>query len=248
MSNQWGGSWGSDWNPANGHGPIPTCPLYCTDELIAIQAPADFANLVDRSQIDAQGQDGVFDADAPWVLNSASVDFQAQGVQAQGVIRLAGPKNVFQGGGQQFAIDSVSGNSATLRRLGKALNLGQPPAPTAGLSGVSFEVLTFYSQIDQATYRIKDRFGIDETIWTRASQWIYQGAEARFRCLRDAVVFTVLLDAYEQGNRSEQGDWAAKTRIIRGRLADSLEQVRIRWGQYGNSQSPTGPTSGMLCR
>ena len=68
-----------------------------------------------------------------------------------------------------LAIDSVLGTSLTLRRLHKDLNVGQPPAPAAGLTNVTFTINTLDPQTEEASFDIKRRFGIDENIVDRTS-------------------------------------------------------------------------------
>ena len=145
-----------------------------------------------------------------------------------------GPKQYFPGSGQLFAIDSVSGSAVTLRRLHKDLNVGQPPAPAAGLSGVTFTINTLDPQIEEASFDIKRRFGIDENIVYRDSSWIYDQ-----RDLRMATVLTVLLARYTQEARTDKGDWARKISLIRTELEIVLDRVQVRWGPLGNSAEPT---------
>ena len=76
---------------------------------------------------------------------------------------------------------------AQLRALHKDLNVGQPPAPAAGLTGVTFTINTLDPQTEEASFDIKRRFGIDELIVYRTSTWVYD-----LRDLRMATVLTVL--------------------------------------------------------
>ncbi len=134
---------------------------------------------------------------------------------------------------QLFAIDSVSGSAVTLRRLHKDLNVGQPPAPSAGLTGVTFTISTLDPQIEEASFDIKRRFGIDENIAYRSSSWIYDQ-----RDLRMATVLTVLLARYTQEARTDKGDWARKINLIKTELDVVLDRVQVRWGPLGNSAEP----------
>lgn len=214
--------------------PEQTIPVYCTDEDILVRAGGDFIMLCPPWQQMAAGTDGVFAPGNPWVLNSASVNFAANGVSANQVAWLTAPKSQFPGGGQLLAIDSVSGNSITLRRPHKDLSVGQPPAPTSGLTGVAFTINTLDPQSEEASFDIKRRFGIDENITDRTSTWIYA-----LRDLRMATVLTVLYDRYVQENRAEQGDFQNKIRRIRQQLDDVLARVQVRWGPFGNSAEPS---------
>ena len=160
----------------------------------------------------AKGTDGVFNSGYPWVLNSASVDFLAQGVAPNQVVCLSGPKANYPGGGDLLAIDSVAANAITLRRPYKDLNVGMPPGPAAGLTNVTFNVTTFDPQIEDASFDIKRRFGIDENITFRDSSWIYD-----LHDLRMAVVLSVLYDRYTAELRSDRGDWVRKMGHIRNK-------------------------------
>jgi len=216
--------------------PGQTAPLYCTDEDILIRAGGDWAILCPPWQLMASGSDGVFSSGTPWVLTSTSANFQTNGVIANQVIQLTGPKNAFPGGGQFLAIDSVSGSSITLRRPHQDLNVGQPPGGT-GLAGVLFTIATLGPQIEEATYDIKRRFAIDDTTGTnvnRQSAWIYDQRE-----LRIATVLSVLYDRYTFEARTKEGDFAAKISRIRQQLDDCLARVQVRWGPFGNSAEPS---------
>lgn len=214
--------------------PDQTAPRYATDENLAVAAGADYANLCPASQIMAQGLDGVFANGAPWVLASATVDFAAYGVQPNHVVRLTAPGGSFKGTGQMLAVDSVAAGSITLRRLHKDLAEGMPPAPSAGLTSVAFLIQTFDPQIEEASFALKRRFSIDETIFYRSSTWIYD-----LRELRMATVWTVLCDRYSQEARTNAGDFPMKYARAKQKLSEVIEQVSVRWGDQGNAQEPT---------
>ena len=140
----------------------------------------------------------------------------------------------YPGGGQLFAVDSVSGSSITLRRLYKDLNVGQPPAPAAGLTSVVFTINTFDPQSAEASFDIKRRYGIDENIVDRGSSWIYD-----LQDLRMATVLTVLFERYSQEARGDKGDFARKVGYTKAALEQVLDRVQVRWGPQGNSAEPT---------
>jgi hypothetical protein len=219
------------------HLPPQTCPVYCSDEDILVHAGGDFGILCPAWQQMAQGNDGTFAPGSPWVLTSASVDFAANGVNPNQVVWLTAPKSQYPGGGHFLAVDSISGNSVTLRRPYKNLNVGQPPAPSAGLTGVSFTINTLDPQIAEASYDIKQRFAIDDNpvIGTqRASWWIYDR-----QVLRVATIYTVLLERYTQETRTDGGDFEKKVVRFRQKLDDALARVQVRWGPFGNSAEPS---------
>ncbi len=213
--------------------PAQSLPVYATDEDIAVRAGGDFVTLCPQWQQMAAGADGFFSAGIPWVLNSTAVNFETNGVAPNQVVQLTAPKTQFPGGGQLLAVDSVSGNTVTLRRLHKDLNVGQPPAPAAGILGVQFAINTLDPQIEEATFDIKRRFGIDENITFRDSTWIYDQ-----RDLRMAVVLSVLQDRYSAENRSNRGDFFQKITQIRRQLDAIIDRVQVRWGPFGNSAEP----------
>jgi hypothetical protein len=214
--------------------PEQTTPAYCTDEDICVRVGGDFVALCPAWQCMAAGTDGVFANGSPWVLTSASVNFQSNGVTANQVIQLTAPKNAFPGSGALFAIDSVSGGSITLRRLHEDLHVGQPPGPTSGLTGVAFTINTLDPQIEEASFDIKRRFGIDENIGFRTSSWVYD-----LRDLRMATVLAVLLARYTQEARTDRGDFPRKIELIKGELLTVLDRVQVRWGPLGNSSEPS---------
>src|SRR4029077_5216092 len=98
----------------------------------------------------------------------------------------------------------------------------------AGLAAVVFTVNTLDPQIEEASFDLKRRFGIDELVAGRSSYWVYD-----LRDLRMATVLSVLLDRYTQETRSDKGDFALKIGRIRQQLDDVLGRVQVRWGPTG---------------
>ena len=214
--------------------PESTTPVYATDEDIAVRAGGDFVTLCPAWQLMAQGSDGVLSQGPPWSLTSTSIDFQANGVNPNQVVLFTAPKTNFPGGGQLLAIDTVSGNMITLRRLHKDVGIGQPPCPAGGLTGVTFTITTLDPQTEEASFDIKRRYGIDENVMDRASQWIYD-----LRDLRIATVLTVLHERYIAETRADRGDFARKVGLIKSQLSEVLDRVQVRWGPYGDSAEPS---------
>jgi hypothetical protein len=223
--------------------PELTTPVYCTDEDIVARAGGDFITLCPSWQQMAAGTDGFFNSGSPWVFNSTSTNFATNGVAPNQVLYLTAPKSQFPGGGQLLAIDSVSGSSLTLRRIYKDLNVGNPPVPFAGLSGITFAINTLDPQSATASFDIKRRFGIDETIVDRQSQWIFE-----LQDLRMATVLSVLLSRYTQEARVDRGDFARKVQQIKIELQQVLDRVQVRWGPFGNSAEPSTLFSTKLSR
>lgn len=226
--------------------PSQTSPTYATDEDILVHAGGDYAALTPSWQQMAGGADGAFAPGSPWVLSSPSVNFEANGVGPNQVVWLTAPKTQFPGGGAFLAVDSVSGNSVTLRRPYKPQNVGMPPAPAAGLSGVAFAINTLDPQIEEASYELKQRFAIDDSTFAgpfRSSSWIYD-----LQVLRVATVYSVLLERYTQESRTGSGDFDRKVTRCRQKYDDAVSRIQIRWGPYGNSAEPTAIFSTRLSR
>jgi hypothetical protein len=233
----------------NGNGPENTFPLYGSDEKVFIRSRGDFANLTNASEQMAAGNDGVIAPGAFWTLTSASIDFQGQGVKPQMVIQFTEPKIAFPGStGKFFAIDTVAPNQVGLRVIGKPLNVGQPPAPALGLTAIKFVVNTLASLIEDASFDLKSRFGIDEQIPFHASFWIYKGREDIFRDLRAACVLQVIIKAMGAETRSKDGDWAMKLANYKKEYDEVLDRVQLRFGPYGNDQPPVTRFSCQISR
>jgi hypothetical protein len=223
--------------------PSYTDPTYATDEDIIVRAGGDFGTLCPSWQVMAAGNDGAFAAGAPWTLSSASVDFLGNGVLPNHVVWLKGPQNVYPGGGQFLAIDSVTTGSVVLRRVHKDLNVGAPPAPAAGLTSVTFVINTLDPQTEEATYQIKQQFSIDENMPQRTSAWLYD-----VRQFRVATILTVLQARYTQEARGDRGDFPRKIALLKSDLSDCVAKLSIRWGPLGDSAGPTNLFSNRIFR
>lgn len=208
--------------------------VYATDENIAIRASGDFVPLCPDWQKLAQAGDGQFAAGSPWVLTSPTVNFEAAGVTSQHVILLRRPNTVFRGSGELLAVDSASGNSVSLRRIGNTAGGGQPPSPPGGVSGVDFLIATLDPQGEEATFDLNRRFGIDPDVAGRAPADIHD-----LRDLRQACVLTVLAQRYAAETRGDQGDFALKLNVVRQELAEVLARLQIRWGTSGQDTNST---------
>ena len=206
--------------------------VWCTDEHIAIRAHGDFQALLPKSQILAAGADGVIAAGNLWQVTSATTDFQGQGVTLGHVVQLISPRPNFPGSGRLFAVSAVSGAAVTLRAIGQGDGVGQPPVSAAGLSGIGFVVGTFSPQIEDASYRLNQRFGIHPEFPRAAPSHI-----ADARVLRQAAVCTVLYRAYLIETRTQTGDFAFKLAEMRQEMTEAMEQCVIRWGGSASAES-----------
>lgn len=218
---------------------------YCTDEDVALVAGDDFGALASRALKRAEASDGVFPAGLSWELRSESVDFAAQGVGANSVVLLYAPAANFGrvGTGEALAVNSASGGSAYLRRLGEAPGVGQPPGPPAGLAGVRFACFTFAPQIDRASFQANRHCGIDPAQAGRAPADLTD-----LRELKDWTVLTVLRWAYAAQPKTEGSDFSAKLGLICAELADVTGRLQVRWGPGGRSEAPSGPRSARVRR
>jgi hypothetical protein len=89
-------------------------------------------------------------------------------------------------------------------------------------------------QIEEASFDIKRRFGLDELIQARTSSWVYD-----LRDLRMATVLTVLYDRYTAESRTDPGDFPLKISRIRRQLNNVMGRVQVRWGPFGDSAEPS---------
>ncbi len=196
--------------------------LYATDEDIAVRAPSDFAALCPHDQVLASGTDGEFPAGDGWTLQANSVDFAAQGLAPGHVVQLLGPVSAFGTGGDLLVVDQVSAKSLRLRRKGQATGLGQPPAPLAGLTGVSFLVTTLAPQIESASYDLNRRYGIDDRVAGLRTSDLYD-----LRELREVTVLYVLYMFYVNLSQTESDPFGVKARLYRGMLDEALARLTL---------------------
>ena len=218
--------------------------LWCTDENIAVRCGPDFTPLMPDSQLLAWGSDGVFSSADPWTLTSASNNFGTQlpalwtlvsSTAAAGLVFtpspvgficwLRKPSNAFPAGGQLLAVAAVNGTSITLRRLGLGSNVGQAPAPAAGLTGVEFQIATFAPQIEETTYEINQRYNISTSLTLRTPNDL-----ADIRPLRRLAVAMTLLDRYTDESRAGAGDYSHKAELIKAEIEMLQAKLNLRWG------------------
>jgi hypothetical protein len=217
--------------------------VYATDENLALRASGDFAVLCPDWQKLAQGTDGAFAAGSPWLLTSASINFVTAGVTPGHVVLLRKPATAFKGSGELLAVDTASPAGLTLRRLGSGPNLGQPPAPAAGLTGVEFLIASLDPQIEEASFDLIRRFGIDPNVAGRTPGDVHD-----LRDLRQACVLAVLAQRYAAETRADHGDFALKLTQVNHELAEILARLTLRWGGSGTDRQSTNWFSTRLVR
>lgn len=223
--------------------------VYATDEDIALRVAADFSILCPKDQKLAAGVDGVFDSSDRWTLRSASVDFSNLGPSAGQVVLLTKPIASFKPQGEALAIVSTAPGAVTLRRKGLLPQVGQPPAPSSGLAGVEFSITTLGPQIEDASYSLNRRFGIDDLVAGRQASSLYDPRE-----VREATVLTVLCRQYLSLSREagQDGDgFAAKAAAFKQELDDLLARAELHWkpaNATGNTELSTSRFSTRLVR
>lgn len=198
--------------------------LYCTDEDLAIRAAGDFALLCPKDQKIAEGIDGVFAGDR-WTVTSAAVDFQAFGLAPGHVVQLT-KTSVFRGT-EELAVVTVSPFAVTLKRKGLAPDVGQPPGPVDGITGVAFSVTTLMPQIEKVSYDLNRRYSIDDLVAGRRTSDFYD-----LREVQDACVLEVLATQYAAMSRNagEHSDhFARQAAIRREELNELLARTVIHW-------------------
>lgn len=206
--------------------------VYASDEDVAVHAPGDFAVLAPAWQKVAQGSDGVFAPGPSWVLTSATSNFEIAGARPGHVVQLRGPSSTFKGVGELFVVAGAAGGSLTIRRVGMPTNVGAPPAPQSGLSGVEFFMATLSPQIEEASFELNRRFAIDPLVPGRTPSDLRDVRE-----LRRACVLSVLVRRYAAESRGAEGDFAQKSRQAESELAEALARLEVRWGSVSDRPS-----------
>ena len=236
--------------PLTGTGtqPAPTnntvlTTIYCTDEHVAVRSGGDYYVLCPSWQTLAFATDGEIPA-GEWYLTSPSTTFDSDGVGLKkgNVVVLQKPASAFPGSGQLFAVDSVSGNTCTLRRIGQALGVGAPPCPS-DTTGISFIIPTLGPQIEEVCFQINQTWRIDPLVMGRNPDAIYDP-----RVLRRLAVLMTLYERYSQETRKPDSEFALKFMVIKNELQELKGQLEIRWGTAGRSQPSTNIFSGRITR
>lgn len=203
--------------------------LYATDEDIKVRCSGDFDMLAPADQSLAAGTDGAINVSSPWVLNSVSANFAASGLTAGNVISL---KLTVHGPATHFAVVSVTTNATTFRRVGMLASQGQPPV-IANVTGLTYSVQTFRAQIEDASYDLNRRFGINDDFADRQASYLYDARE-----LRQACVLTVLMRQYATESRTKDGDFASKLTVVSRELDDVLARISVKFGSLGQGSEP----------
>ncbi|MDX2038877.1 MAG: hypothetical protein SFX72_19685 [Isosphaeraceae bacterium] len=207
-------------------------PRYATDEDLALRIHNDYPTICPRDQKLAGGVDGMISGSDRWLLQSASVDFSAQGITEGNIVTLTKPTTAFHPPGESFAVESVDANGVRLRRKGHGAGIGQPPATPAGLVGIEFVVLTFGPQVANAAYELERRFGISSLENSKDPESLVDS-----RALREATILTVLYKQYLELSRESSGDrdtFAAKSQLLKAELDQLLARLTIHLRSSGH--------------
>jgi hypothetical protein len=125
----------------------------------------------------------------------------------------------------QLAVQSVATNTVTLRRIGFAASVGEPP--TAGNNTV-YVCYSAYPQLEEASYDLNERLGLQEDVSGREPTDLHD-----LRQLRRACVFSVLSCLYwAQARQSADrmaDDFAAKAKRADEILGQILARLALRW-------------------
>lgn len=215
--------------------------VYATDEDMFNEGGDDYFILVPKSNVIASGKDGVFDPSDRWTLVSGGNDFEAQGVAAGMMLRITGPSAFFNQP-RFLAVDSASGDSASLRVPGQAAGVGMPPSPEAGCDAVQFDVLTFGPQIEAVAFELNEAYNVDPRIVNRRPEDMYDR-----RVFRRLTCLMVYYRGYARAARGKDG-YDEKIAFYRAEYEGQLSAAIVRWGVSGVDQPPSGPRFGRLSR
>jgi hypothetical protein len=210
--------------------PAATSTAMACDEDLAEWDANDFWALAPRHQVLASGQDGVIDGAAPWLLSSASIDFEAQGVAPGHVLAILKPARQ---GHDLFAVAGVDGVTVQLRRIGAEADTGQPPATAAGLTSVSFEVRTYAPQLALSSADIRRSYRLATNSNRELTDLAEHGEELRQLC-----TLLTLRRAYLTSQKSADSDFSAKLGLIADQVSMIEARLSLAWGSYDAPSAP----------
>jgi hypothetical protein len=222
--------------------PIKLSEWYATDEDVASLAGGDFAIIVPKDVVAAYGKDGIIALNSPWTLTSASNVFDTQGVTSNMVVQLLEASTGLYGSGILMAVDSASGGTLTMRRLGQAAGWGYPPIP-GGANSIEFVVATLANQLEDVANALHEKYGLDPNIVNRRPTDVYD-----LRVFRRLTVYETVRRQYVSLNRTKVGNFVEKIDHYWAAFQAELNQVIVRWGPTGQQQQPTTRLSTRLSR
>jgi hypothetical protein len=222
-----------------------TVTPFCLDEHIALRVMDDFTRVAPDSYKLASGNDGYMADSSPWVITSASNNFASLGVASGHVIWLMKPANIFGSNGDIYAVDSVSGNSLTLRAIGRTSGVGKPPCPPGALSGIQFLIKTLDPIIEEISYELMQTYGMTLNLPFHQPGQLMDPRQMRKLCV-EKVLYYRYLDMSKQADGNDL--WLFKSKRY-GELSDETSRTfELRWGPTGTDEPPTPRFAGRLSR
>jgi hypothetical protein len=217
--------------------------VYATDADAFVWAGYDFLTICPRHQLLAQATDGAFTAGG-FTLTSVSAGFVVAGVKTGMVCQLTDPKSTLPGNVADFLeVDSLTATTLVLKRVHMATGQGKPPY-SAITANVSYKIATLYPQIEEASYDLNERFGLNRE--GRGPSELDD-----LRQLRRACLSIVLRDAYSQAARmlgQPTDDFSAKADRYDRMASDMLAKLSLRWAPENSSYPPTNVFSTRISR
>lgn len=213
----------------------PLTTLYASDEQVYTFASADYAVIAPNGSCYGYGADGAVANGDPWTLTSATNNFTTQGAAAGMMLQLIDPKGSFTPKRSlYFVVDTVGSTSLTFRHPGEVAGKGMPPVAAAGLTGITFSVLSIKAQIENAAFKLNEKFSVDPNLTYRTPSDAYD-----LRVFRDLTAYWVVYHLYADANRTKDGDFAMKIAFYKEQYEAALASATLRWGTKGNSQPAT---------
>lgn len=214
---------------------------YATDEDLFIRAGYDLTTLTPRHQVVAVGADGAIDG-GDFVLTSAGSDFATSGVVPGMVLQLLDPRQNLPGGvADILAVEAAGVTTLTLRRVGFAPGEGRPPYAD-DTAGISFRVATLAPQVEECSYRINERCGLNRS--GRAPAGLDDLRQLRSACVAMALrnLYTMAMRQAGQAN----DDFKAKADLYRDECSELMAALVLRWTD--TAVAPTQVGFGRLSR
>lgn len=204
-----------------------------TDEDVAILGGNDWPELV-RAPVLAIGRDGACAELTPWVLTSASNDFESQGVEASHVCHV----ELGQAGDATqpypnavLAVVSTSAGSCTLKPIGMTSGLGIGPGHLGDVSSIRFRVATACPVIERVDAQVRRDLRII------ADTQLFSSDD-----LKRVVCYGVLRDLCRDRARmiaaEEDDHWAKKAKAWEDAYDKEMERLKTLYGPTPAARGP----------
>lgn len=206
---------------------------FATDaDVAAAVASEDYGRIAPANQAVAEGTDGVIPAGGFTLTSAENPSFANRGVIPGMVLRV---RDSGVGTADLFAISDVDGGTLTLRRIGLGDGEGEPPGEVAGLTAISFDVLTFRRQLEVATEWLSSLTGQEPGSTTIPTRMLH------------ATVAKVASDAYGRigdtftPGTHGGGPWQLKAAKHRADLNAELSLIRVKVEEAATAAGVTNP-------